>query len=1398
MSREPALRCYICNRPALPGDAQCRACGFTLDWGAIGDIRSLDYLKLRIEQWRRRGDLDGALAARLSDEAESNRKTLIRVLAEGGAAAPRPAAAVPAAPKPAEPPPFRPPAPPSRPAARPRGLRPRYTIGPAVAERPASKPAGEPFGEPPPFHPPVPPPPPAPPRRPLLDVLVDFGTVRLMLYTGALLFAVGVMVWLRDALRFQLQRPVVQASLLGLVTFTALAGGVALVVRAKGRTEQRLIGRGVLFLGTLLLPLNPWFWLRTGLIEDRGNAWVVTLVMFVVSLAIALGLGDRVFVYMSYAAALATGWLLTFKVTGGAAPGAYAIVLALVSGAYLHAELPAERVGERRGWEKIGSALFLSGHIGIALTLLFYTGIARFIPAELFAAFRHFDASGYTPWTGVAVALLAAEAYLYSAWRRVDVRYTYVGLTASLWSLALSLLAWDVPPGVWLVACAAVAFVALLFGRALEDRPLWGPPLRAVSLVFAWFGFVAASVVAIAMASGVEIRWFTALGAALLLVTFAVESSTTRRLADAIPLAPLVLLLVAYSLRLAGAPWVYADAVLVALLAAAPFVAALLPDDYAETRRGIQYSTIALCSLFAIAGLDFALNATPDVAHRPLPLEIALAAAFAASGWVAQDRVLRAALHAIAGLYVQIAALLVAALLEHHLGIDHRFATFLLVPLAYAFLAAWLVLRRSTGERTREAGHVVRAWASIAAAVAAAYATPLVFDAAFDARGAFLFAFAFALAAAVPLLAAAVERDTTPAYVEGTHGIFLSLGAWLGVMVGVMKLVPDSYEAFALVTMGGLGVLVLAGVEVLLSRAVPAISRPACIVGGALAMLWLLGLTPVLFDIRTWPAPDRAAFVSLAVLLTVAGLWSAVRYEQPWRLLWTAHAAVAAAAGTHATLQLVPDVTLAALAFVVAGGLVLAAGTWSSRGGSRLTWAAIAIGHAIVAVALVDALRAQPAGQPVPWTFVAVVGAAAAAYALGAAAAGRSSVLDYGHRALAFLTSLTTVVAALHAAGYTTVAAQAEPLAALLCVAMAIAVFYPSEWWRGEGVLLTHAMMGLLLVVVVGTAFVPAAGWTALKIGQFSLLVALFYAIGAALKSTSSLAASIGAACASIFAFSVHFGVALPIRATIFAVLATALVVASTRLPELLAWARSTVETAGHLIFLLALAGECSLLFPELALGNESLSLHATAFGTFTAGAWILRRVLRETGAIYGIAWRGLAIATYVIVGVRLGYHPWRDSAYYTLPVGALLVGLGAWSSRREDGGREASVLLWLGGLLAAVPMLLHALDNRFVQGIASDRYDIGTLSVGLVLALFGLVFQLRGPAVVGAAALGVDLFVIAFSQITWNQLTLAIFATFVGALMIGVSWFILYRRDDLYRLRDFLGAKYAAFRQWK
>lgn len=1375
------MLCYRCKRPASMESRVCETCGLALDWGAIGDLRSLDYLKLRLEQWRRQGVVDEPLADRLRDEVARNHATLLEALGRGWPPAPKPR------PAPAAPP-------------GPRRLKPRYTLGETeTAGPPPFRPA--PVGTPPRFERPVEPP--APARRALLDVLVDFGTVRLMLYTGAILFAAGVLVWLRDMLRFQLQRPQVQAGLLGLVTFTALAGGVALVLRARERDEQKLIGRGVLLIGTLLLPLNPWFWVQTGLVVSSGNAWTVTLLTFAVSLAIALGLGDRVFVYMSYVMALLTGWMLTLKVTGGAAPGAYALVLALISGAYLHAELPIARVAERRGWEKLGNAFFICGHIGVAITLVFYTSVVRHLPAELIAAFRHFDASGYTPWVGVAVALLAAQAYLYSAWRRGDSRFTYIGAGAALWAAALSLFAWHAPRGAWMAACGTASLVAYLLGRAFAREPLWGPPLARVSAVFGWIGVAVAIGVGVAFAAGVELRWFTALGVALLAARFALALAETDEPANALPIPGLALLLAAYVLRAAGTPWVYVDAMLAAMLAAAPFAAAMLPPSLSESRKVLGRVSTALCFLLAIPAIHFAIAATPSTAHRPALLAAALAVAFATNGWMAETAPLRYILYALSGLAIETAAILGLVNLRARLDVQSRLATFFLVPLAFAHLAAWLATKRAGGERAAEVGAVARVWASLAAGVAAATALPLLVDGAFNERALFLFAFALALAAAAPLAAAAIERDTAWATIEGAYGLLLALGVYAGATFGIVERVetggPRALVGFSLL---GAAPLLLALVERLLTRRAPAIAGPACAIGGGLALLSMLVLIEL--TLPSWADPaafqplDRLAFVTLALLLAAYGVRSVLAYNgEPWRVLWTVQAATATTLAAHGTLRLAVPVAMAALVMEALAAALLVAGGRAARSGERIAAPMLAMAHGLAAVSLANAIAAEPAGQPVGWRLVAVFAALVVCYALGAVAAERTSLLDRAHRLLAAVAAFATASAALHAAGYTTATAQFEPLVALLTLAMMAAVLAPRSWSSETGVYLLHLLM-VGLVVVAAVDPMDSTPWTAARVARFAGFACAFSLTATLRRSALSAASAIAWACIALGAVLEHVDAPAAGRVIAFAVAGAALALVATRLGERFDWLRATLAVAGNGIFGFAAAAEMAFAARELEVGNVALGLHAVAFAVVAGLAWLLHRVLGEAGAPYRIAFRVYASATYVLLGLRLGFHPWRDSAFYTAPVGAFLVGLGAWASRRDEEAGGAAPLLWLGSLLAAGPMLLHALDNRFVQEISPVGYDIGTLSVGLGLALVGLLFQLRAPSLVAATVLTADLFVIAFGQIRWNQLTLALFAILIGGLLIAVSWLILYRRDDLYRMRDFVRERRELFRRWK
>ena len=67
----------------------------------------------------------------------------------------------------------------------------------------------------------------------------------------------------------------------------------------------------------------------------------------------------------------------------------------------------------------------------------------------------------------------------------------------------------------------------------------------------------------------------------------------------------------------AGAPWVYADAVLAALVAAAPFLAAAIPGDREGTRDGIRYASAALCAVLMLPALELAMRAAPETAPAP-------------------------------------------------------------------------------------------------------------------------------------------------------------------------------------------------------------------------------------------------------------------------------------------------------------------------------------------------------------------------------------------------------------------------------------------------------------------------------------------------------------------------------------------------------------------------------------------------------------------------------------------------------------------------------------------------------------------------------------------------------------------------------------------------------------
>ena len=180
---------------------------------------------------------------------------------------------------------------------------------------------------------------------------------------------------------------------------------------------------------------------------------------------------------------------------------------------------------------------------------------------------------------------------------------------------------------------------------------------------------------------------------------------------------------------------------------------------------------------------------------------------------------------------------------------------------------------------------------------------------------------------------------------------------------------------------------------------------------------------------------------------------------------------------------------------------------------------------------------------------------------------------------------------------------------------------------------------------------------------------------------------------------------------------------------------------------------------------------------------------------------RGLSIVfsylSYAMIGLRYELSPWEDSAFYTLPPGLLLVAIGVVKSRRED-DEGAGALMWMGSLIAAAPMLLHALENRYVLGTSSAGYDMATIAVGLLLALVGRTVMYRGPFLVGATVFVVDMFVVIVGAIRWQDLPPAVYLTALGAMLFGTAWVLLYKREALRRLSSWFGEYATAMREWR
>lgn len=324
---------------------------------------------------------------------------------------------------------------------------------------------------------------PQPPRA-FLEVLTEAHTLRLLLYTGAAMFVVGVVIWLRDILYLKLQEPAVQAALLALSTIVITASGWYTILR----TRQRLTGRALTLVGSMLVPVNFWFLVRSGLIENRGRAWMVCALCTLLYANTATLLRERLYAYLACAASVATLWALVYR-SEREAFGLYALTLMGASLVFIHlskiaddgrwtmddknsSDGPSSVVQRQSLWT---APLAHAGMVGAFICLIFYMPLRLLPSPSLYEGTFRLRVTTYD--TSVAMLLFAGFAYvawfagryIYSNWR--STLYTASAL-ALFWTEFLACDGLRLQASTNLLILAAATVIVALASRATREEVL--------------------------------------------------------------------------------------------------------------------------------------------------------------------------------------------------------------------------------------------------------------------------------------------------------------------------------------------------------------------------------------------------------------------------------------------------------------------------------------------------------------------------------------------------------------------------------------------------------------------------------------------------------------------------------------------------------------------------------------------------------------------------------------------------------------------------------------------------------------------------------------------------------------------------------------------------------------
>ncbi|MEE8308419.1 MAG: hypothetical protein V3R81_14220 [Gammaproteobacteria bacterium] len=303
-----------------------------------------------------------------------------------------------------------------------------------------------------------------------LAILTDPRNIQWLFALGGTFVVVGVLIWLGSQKVFE--NPWVQAAALGAGTLSALIAGWLMFLFSR----YRLGARALVILGSVLLPINPWFYLESGLAANLTHLWIAGLMATVIYAVVAYTFRESVFVYVSIVGATVTVLWALLEEAGvkEVTPDTLVYVLIACSLLYLAAERAFPSDAESPfSRQRFGMPFYWCAMAGITLALLITYGLG--VAAWVADYFRAATVDVIDTSTTAVISFIGAGAYLYGGVvvRRKGI-YVYLSAIALLGGeVALAALIRPSPETI-MIAMAVTSLIATVIARYSEllARPM--------------------------------------------------------------------------------------------------------------------------------------------------------------------------------------------------------------------------------------------------------------------------------------------------------------------------------------------------------------------------------------------------------------------------------------------------------------------------------------------------------------------------------------------------------------------------------------------------------------------------------------------------------------------------------------------------------------------------------------------------------------------------------------------------------------------------------------------------------------------------------------------------------------------------------------------------------------